>query len=637
MKKDRLIDKVIVWLIAGLVFFLPLFFLPLTIDFFEFPKNILLFGWLGLLLVTAAIKVLVSKKITLVQTRLDLPILLFSLIFVAATIFVAPNKTEALLSPGGTGTILALTFLYFFIANFSHPESPAIATALRLSGVILALLFINQVAGLTEQVAPWQFLQNRAFTPAGGVLSLATFLLVILPLSLQRNWRNLFNLLISLFILAGLAISIWQLLIVIKPSFLPFRSGWVIAIEAFKNSPLLGVGPANFLSAFTRFKPVFFNQSPSWNFNFGISSNYYLQLLTTVGALGLAAWLFLVSRSPHQVSVWVAFLIILFLPANFLLLFTLFCLMAVSAKRTATKEISLKNRPAVSMALASSLILLAVAIFYSSGRALAAEIYYRKSLEAAVQNLGGQTYNFQIKAIELNPYKSSFRLAYSQTNLALANSLAVKEELTDQERQTISQLIQQAIREAKMAVSLNPSSSLAWGNLARLYHNLINLAQGADQWALSAYQNTIRLNPSHPGLRLDLGGLYYGLNNFEAAADQFKVAVSLKPDLANAYYNLAAAYREQEKYAEAYQMMQSVISLVPPDSADWQKAKEELDELAEKLPAPEAAVSEEEVLTGPEPLPSPVMEKPLELPEESGPEESGLEAITPTPSPEPTP
>ncbi len=529
----------------------------------------------------------------------------------------------AFLNPGSTGTILALTGLYFFITNSSQRQSRLIISGLGLSAVVLAFWNLIKFFDLVK-IAGWPlWLQSRSFTPSGGVLASAAFFLLILPFGFQGRQKQVLRWLFILIILSGLAVSIWQLLTIAKPSFLPYLSGWVIAIEVFKNSPFLGVGPANFLSAFTRFKPDFYNQTPFWDFNFTVSSNYYLQLLTTVGSLGLGAWLFLIGRSFYSLSVILAFILMFFLPINFLFLFTFFCLLAIGSRRLVVKRANLTKKPMVSAVLVSSCLVCAGLIFYLSGRALAAEIYYQKSLTAAEQNLGGQVYQFQIKAIELNPYQSSYRLAYSQTNFALANALAAKgEELTAQERQTISQLIQQAIREAKAAVTLNPASSLAWENLARLYHNLINLAQEADQWALNAYSNTIKLNPNQPNLRLGLGGLYYALNNFEAAADQFKIAASLKPDLANAYYNLAAAYREQKKYAEAYQALQVTLGLVSPEAADWEKVKKELDELASRL-QPEEAVTEakaplEEVLAEPEPLPSPAMEEPLELPPESG-------------------
>ncbi|NIT03913.1 hypothetical protein GTO10_03190, partial [Candidatus Saccharibacteria bacterium] len=265
--------------------------------------------------------------------------------------------------------------------------------------------------------------------------------------------------------------------------------------------------------------------------------------------------------------------------------------------------------------------LLVLPSFFFWGRVYVADVAFRQSLNALVQNQGTVVYNQQIRAISLNPYNPNYRRAYSQTNFALANSIAGQAELTDQDRANITQLIQQAIREAKAATVLNPTDAANWENLAQIYRNLINFAQGADQWAIAAYQQSVITGPISPRIRLNFGGLFYSLQNFESATRQFLFAVELKPDYANGYYNLAASYREREMYAEAYLAMQTCLSLIPPDSADYQKAKGELDELAALLPAPEEVAPEEgeegePVLTEPSPLPSPAFEPPIELPEE---------------------
>jgi tetratricopeptide (TPR) repeat protein len=202
-----------------------------------------------------------------------------------------------------------------------------------------------------------------------------------------------------------------------------------------------------------------------------------------------------------------------------------------------------------------------------------------------------------------------YRVAYSNTNLALANSLASKEELTDKDRQDITQLISQSIREGKAAVALNPLNSSAWVNLASIYRQLINFAQGSDQWAVSSYIQAIRLDKTNPQLRLDLGGLLFSLQQYEDAIDQYKQAISLKSDMANAYYNLSFAYRQLEKYPESYASLQNVVNLLDPSSADYEKASQELAELQKLLPQQPAtdqqAPPQESQLSLPEPVPTP--------------------------------
>jgi len=270
------------------------------------------------------------------------------------------------------------------------------------------------------------------------------------------------------------------------------------------------------------------------------------------------------------------------------------------------------------------------------GRVLAADIYFKKSLDALVANRGGETYNWQIRAITTNPYQDSYRTAYSQTNLALANSLATAPDLTDQDRQQISILIQQAIREAKAAVALNSQNVVNWENLASIYRSLINLAAGSEDWTIASYQTAISLDPVNPSLRVNLGGTYYSLQNWDDAIRQFEIAASLKPNFANAHYNLAAALREKGEYARAATEMEAVLSLVPADSGDWQKASSELEDLRKKLGEEEVETPKPpESLTPPQALPTPI-EPPIELPEEAAPPEAPV-SPTPTPTTTPTP
>lgn len=649
----KVFEKILNWGIPLLVFLLPIFFLPVTVNFYDFNKNLLLYLFVTILTTVWGLKAVLNKDFSFQRTALDLPILAIALAFFLSMIIVSPNKSEALLNPGAGGTILVLTLLYFLITNNPSTRNN-ILKALMASAGLLALIAIYQffdlggTLGLATGGADW--LKSKLWTPAGAPLSLATFLAAVLVLSGFSFWKTINSQprrltsiiqygLSSVLIATGLGVTVYQILpgrenaLVI----LPYLSAWSIAIESFKRSPFLGVGPENFISAFNRFRPINFNQYDFWNFRFTLSSSYPLHLLTTSGILGFLAFLWLVLKilkntkiekipQPLAITILVCLLLFFFLPPTFLLLFTFFLLLAIQASNLNASTFTLP--PAANLLGAGILtlgVLSTVLVGYFGGQAYASQVYFKKSLDALVQNRGLDTYNYQITAIGLNPQNPDLRRSYSQTNFALANSLAAKKDLTDQDRVNISQLIQQAIREAKIATTLNPTDSTNWENLALIYRNLINFAQGADQWAVASSSQAVATDPFNPRLRLDLGGLYFALGSYEEAVRQFRNCVDLKPDFANGYYNLAAAYREQQKYPEAYQAMQLTLNLIPADSPDWQKAKNELDELAKKLPvqptpSPQPPEKPEEALTEPQPLPSPVIKPPLELPAEASPE-----------------
>jgi Cytochrome c biogenesis factor len=230
------------------------------------------------------------------------------------------------------------------------------------------------------------------------------------------------------------------------------------------------------------------------------------------------------------------------------------------------------------------------------------------------------------QAIILNPFIERYRTNFSQLNLIIANNLASKatkdKPLSEQDKQNISLAIQSAISEAKVAVSLNDKKAQNWENLAQIYRNIIKLIQGADVWAISAYQRAIVVDPQNPVYRLTLGGIYYSLGNYDDANNLFIQAVSLKPDWPLAYYNLAWSYYQKEKYQEAVVSMENVLRFLDPkkDEIDYKKAKKELEEFKKKLPKEEEQSTQEGKTQLKLTLPSPIPTTPqIQLPKEASP------------------
>ena len=67
------------------------------------------------------------------------------------------------------------------------------------------------------------------------------------------------------------------------------------------------------------------------------------------------------------------------------------------------------------------------------------------------------------------------------------------------------------------------------------------------------------------------------------AARQFQIAINLKPDYANAYYNLGHTYENQNKLPEALQMYQQVQGLVANDQPNLDVINKEITALQAKI------------------------------------------------------
>ena len=491
--------------------------------------------------------------------------------------------------------------------------------------------------------------------PAGASLTaLTTFLLITFAICGLQLWpeiknRKFFSFFTvpGIIILIGLGLSAWQIFVVNKPLIIPQSIAWAIATEAFKNWRLflIGVGPTSFFDAFSQLRPASYNLTNFWGIRFTLSSNYYFQLLSTIGVVGLLSFLWLIFKTVKSqmkemnlalaVPIFLIFVVLLFVFPNFLLLFTLFVLLGLLFASEKDSSEYAENSKIAPWILFGAVVLIMLGSYYLIGRAYIGEIYFKKSLIAIQKNEGTNAYNLQIKALKFNPVNDVYRLYYSQTNFALAYSLAQKSNISDQDRENITNLVQQAIREAKLAVSLNKNKVVNWENLANIYRQLLNFAQGAEEWTISSLNQAINLDPVNPNLRLTLGGVYYALGNFDEAIRFFQQAIEVKPNFANGYYNLSAAYREKGDFKKAHEAMQITLNLVNPNSDDYNKAKGELEDLAKKASAKEASQSaqvqkeenpQQEPLVEPQPMPSPVITPPIELPAQSAPD------ISPAPS-----
>lgn len=675
--KAATIHQVGFYLSLATVALLPLFFLPFTPDYYEFAKNTL-FILLSLLLLTlTALGFVFNKQIRMVRSPFGLPLLVLATTWLLSTLLKSPNRTDALLEAGQTGTIIALSFFFFSLTNFIHSkkESDLLSHVLISSVSLLGFVGIVWGSGIYKFL-PFlpDYIKSPLWTPAGPTLSAVISLVSLVPfliftLAKQKSVSiKSYLLAAALFInIAGAGFLTFRLFNPPSDSpklqLLPARVGWSVALESLKVSPILGTGPSTFISDFTQFKPLNLNLTPQWNLRFTTSSNFYLQTLTTVGFLGLAASLFLVIRIwkvaikslflPHSatgaalISALALSAIHLFLPATFLSLFFLFTYLSIAiaslktAGSTLTQDTNIDivasseslSTPILPLVSLIGVVMITIPSLFLLARAYTADVYFQRALLSAANNDGKTAYDSLLTAIKTNPYRDSYRVTYSQINFLIANSLAANKDLTDTDRNTISQLIQQSIREAKNAVALNPAKVSNVENLASIYQNLLNFAQGADAWTVASYRQAIALDPGNPTLRIALGGTLYSQKDYDGAIRIFQQAVDLKPDLANAHYNLSVAYREKGELNNALTAMQAVVQLIDKSSPDYDKAKSELEELQKKVgsastptPTPSNAASQ---LSQPQPLPTPKVNPPIELDQSLSPESPA----TPSPNP----
>ena len=440
-----------------------------------------------------------------------------------------------------------------------------------------------------------------------------------------------------------------------SPQLPGFGVSWSVAIDSLKTNPLLGVGPGNYISAFNQFRPISYNSTKLWSVRFTSAQNFFFTAITETGLAGAAALIItlytiyklIIENQKHKklvgwstfhfssiISLGILTLALMIFPATPTLLFVFFIMLALNSKTTQlnlgmfSSEDSLATRLPI-LVITVPVIIGVVAFGYFGAKVLGADITFKNGLNDIARNDGKSAYTNLQMAIQQNPYVDRYRISYAQVNLALANSIAQKEAISDEDRTTIAQLIQQAIREGKVAVALNPTRAGNWEVLASIYRTVIPLAEGADAFAIQTYNQAVNLDPLNPNTRIALGGIYYGAGQFKNAIDIFRLAVLTKSDHANARYNLASAYKEDGQLQKAIDEMSVVLSLVDRNSDDYELARKTLEDLQNKKTETESKATTN--LTPPQ-TQEPVLQPPLELPEDAQPPEP---EPTPTPSENP--
>lgn len=678
------------WVAAWTVFLIPLTVIPLTQDAYDLPKTIVLIVGTCLVFLLITIDGIKHKRMIFGINRFTVPLSLLTVSYVISFALASPNKWQTLTIPGSVGTMIIL-WMWFILLSILTTILPQtihrIRTALSWSTAIVCLITILGLAGVLSRLPLPLPYSSNTFTPMSSplttlVVGVTVFMLSGIPLmikllgitppskhaehQLEHYWNeeekksnsNPALSLAAIIILIGISASIYQLTTTAKPILLPQWAGWNVAVETLKNpkSALVGVGPANYVSAFTLGRPVELNNTPVWNLRFSASSNTVFQTLSEVGLIGLISLAIVLAAiiksiievrkdptaSPFAWSLALGALAVsmILLPTSVLGTIVLFTLAGTAGSFFNSKKLD-EDTVIVPYLLGGIALVTTLVSFYGFGRATYAEMYFKETLDAVRANNAQKAYNSTAKAIEIMPQNDLYHVTAAQTNLSIANGLATKKELTDQEKNTISTLIQQAIREGKAAIGVNPTRAANWENLANIYRNLINIAEDADDWALQVYKEAIRLDPTNPLLRLNLGGIFYRAGNMEAAIDQFKVAVGLKKDFANGYYNLAAAYKEKGERENAIAAIKEALKYVDKNSADYIKAQEELKNLESGAPlTPQKEATSSGQLTTPPASPSAEPEESVELPEESAPPTGTSLSPTPTATPtktQPTP
>lgn len=620
--------------ILGAVAASILLVLPFTDSFIAHTKTYLLFATALLVAILFLIRVLKRSSFDLVMTPFTGPLALFGGAVLVSTFLSSPYPVEHLLGMGGVYIAMVVIALLGGSLLPKHSAGIYLAT-LSIVGSILLVLTALQFVG----VGPAQWLNSLVGLdiPRGQIFNLSGSGLVGLQFALvglvgigafYKINKKLPNVLMATAPILAIAVVMFgysllpgQDTAITLPS---FTASWSVALDAMRNpqTAIIGVGPENYTNVYAQFKPVWVNMQDYWAVAFSQAANVPLTILTTMGFLGLIAWSLIalaaykaykaVNLENRPLALMIAAMLVLqlILPANVVMLTILAITIAVlgaaerhklpvlqiqalSAKITnqqTSDEMAInysKTKPVVSPfnAIAAILLVGAILLTYMVGRTYAAHFYMNESNKAAMQDDGVKVYELQQQAVRLNPYLDVFRRRYAYTNMVIAAALSNKADASEREKEQVSQLLQQAISEARAATILDPADYQNFLTLAQIYEQMMGVSEEAEQWAVQSYVAAIERNPMDPGIRLALGNIFLGKEDYSQAASIFNTAVEIKADFPNSYFNLAIALEGLNQLAQAQSAYQQVLSLIEPGSEDYKMVSERLAEVTKALEA----------------------------------------------------
>ena len=344
---------------VGLAFLMPVFFLPLTTEYFEFNKLALLTVSTLIMLILWGFKMFINKSVFVTRSNLDLPLFAFTGIVILATIFSIHPESSIFGSQGrwfpSLSAIISLIAMYYVIAsnvdnkNFIKYSLIAYISGVSVSSFVSLLSYFNiylgsetylQIQNFTTtgsatttsilavtafasavslMLNDSNFLKKSLFLAAailnlvvalllGTVATWAVLAVAVLGLALFNNVQKVKETKVHILIGAGMVGAL--VLLAIVPATRSFvisedypqeikleaAESWSIVSSVLRDAPILGTGPSTFYLNFPRYRPASLNEGDFWNVRYDKPYSEAFNVIGSYGILGILIVGFVVLR-----------------------------------------------------------------------------------------------------------------------------------------------------------------------------------------------------------------------------------------------------------------------------------------------------------------------------------------------------
>jgi len=343
------------------------------------------------------------------------------------------------------------------------------------------------------------------------------------------------------------------------------------------------------------YKPVPINRTSFWDVSFDAGRGFIPTLVSTTGVLGILSWLvFLglfiftgikffysgVKNSAHlDVTTLLFFLMALYLFVASIFYFigmVLFLLAMVFAGVFIGLAHSAKSKGEISFSFFDDhrksfffmlflilMIIVSVVAGFKYIQRFISVIYFTKTISAGSIE-GAESYIGKTLALNSNDL---YLRTYSQVYITKLGSIISRTReaaVSEEEKATLQNTLDQAVGGAQAAINYNPNNYLNFEMLGNVFQTagLIGV-KDAYANALTAYGQASALNPVNPRINLILSNISFVDGKTKEAKDYADKALSLKPDYIDGLITMSRIAKSQGNNAEALSYAEKALSLLP--------------------------------------------------------------------------
>src|SRR3989344_2313531 len=584
---------------------LPLFFTGRAFQGIDFEKQIYFYFWVLLGLVAWASKGVLEESMKIRRTPLDIPILIFWLVYLASTIF-SIDRWHSLWgffgdpSRGFFSVTAIIIFYYLYLSNFSGALFRWSVGALFSSGLLVSVysaLMLMNINFLPEQIkkfAPLGLLGS--LENLGAFFGMIVFLVFMLSKMVETpanwTWIPMLTFVLIMVIILSIRFDIAKIELPTKvPAF--YKISWDIAKNSVKDKFILGSGPATYGYDFSRFRPDNYNETAFSGIRLYQAAGFFFEALPAIGILGTLALIVVllsyIGSAGHyllkdreknklyslglmsSVVVFAVNFSLIRMEGGLILIGSALAILAMAAVlyESAAEEnyLKLTLKASAKYALTMAFVFMAISagviyLFVFIGKAYVADIYAGSS--SLSTSASGQVTVESVakikKAIDLYGREGRYYSGLGLEYMALANNEIIKGGKTASS-DIMADYLNKAIENVSKGKNLMPNDAVAVESLAFVWENVGLYAKGENA-ALKQQEDNYKiaseLEPGNPNYYLKLGEvkLRYavalgsaakGESNQEKekliqeAKDLFKKSIGKKKNFAPAYFDLALA------------------------------------------------------------------------------------------------